>query len=343
MADSDAEGKGSRDSKENRWYYQSLDNHISLEARELLEKYSQIPADEVDTHIYKMVSSHGSGIRPKTLPNLCQTVHASTLRTKPFQRDILWSHAPYPCIGEFKFLNLNLSSHPQYKRILQTIKRAATDFDASTDVPLTEFLDLGCCVAQELRALVHAGVQSGQLYGSDLNPHFLTTSYDLFKDKEFFEGKLVSADIFLPDLFEESFKGWENKFGVIHAGLFLHLFSWEQQVAVCSTIVKLLSPRSGSLFVGEMVGCVGGGERNGGKGTKFWKIGEERRQFLHDSKSFQKLWDEVAQQTETVGKWKIEGDLKVRRANKDDPTAGCAFFTGEGIRWFVFSVERVVQ
>lgn len=219
--------------------------------------------------------------------------------------------------------------------------RSTTEDQSSSNAQPTEFLDLGCCVAQELRALAHAGVYSEQLYGSDLNPHFLATSYDLFKDKDSFKGELVPADVFSTSLFDESFRGWENKFGVIHAGLFLHLFSWEQQIAVCCTIVKLLDRSSGSLFLGEMVGCAGGGERNEGKGTKFWKKGGERRQFLHDGQSFKRLWDEVAEQTETVGNWKVEGNLKTRKNYGGDPTGGCAFFTGEGIGWFTFSVETM--
>lgn len=310
MAEQITEPKLDRYSKENRWYYKTIDNHISLEARKLLEVYSDIPIDEINSHIYTM-------------------------------RDKLWSHAPYPCVGEFKFLTLNLLSHPLYQRILKKIGQPATSYQSSPNVLPPDFLDLGCCVAQELRSLVHSGVPSRHLYGSDLNPHFLSTSYDLFKDKDTFKGTLVRADIFSPKLFDENFKGWENKFAVIHAGLFLHLFSWEQQIAVCCTIAKLLNKNSDSLFVGEMVGCSGGGERDGGKGTKFWKKGEERKQFLHDEESFQGLWDEVAEQTGTVGKWKVDGIFKARKKNKDDPTGGCAFFTGEGIGWFIFSVEWI--
>lgn len=97
---------------------------------------------------------------------------------------------------------------------------------------------------------------------------------------------------------------------------------------------------SGSLFIGEMVGCEDG-ERHGEKGIKVWKKGEERKQYLHDPTSFKKLWDDVAEQTGTVGKWKVEGGLKVQKKGAGDPTGGRAFFTGEGIGWFTFSVEKV--
>jgi hypothetical protein len=154
---------------------------------------------------------------------------------------------------------------------------------------------------------------------------------------------LVSANIFSPTLFDSAFKGWEKKFKVVHAGLFLHLFNREQQIDVCERIVKLLREEEGSMFLGEMVGCAGGGER-GPKASKFWGKGEERRQFLHDEDSFAKLWEDVAEVTGTKGKWKVESKFKQRangEGDGDGGSKGCAFFTGEGIGWITFSVERV--
>jgi len=133
------------------------------------------------------------------------------------QRDVLWSHAPYPCVGEFKFLTLNLPKHPLYNRILSILKQsqstsqedlaqqphpASSPSPSQPEPPL--LLDLGCCVAQELRSLAQfGGVASSQLYGSDLIAAYLRTSYDLFKDGRTFKGTLVSADIFSPTLFGE--------------------------------------------------------------------------------------------------------------------------------------------
>ncbi len=42
-------------SKENRWYYDKLDGFIDPSSRKLLEEYGQVPAEEVDAHIYKLV------------------------------------------------------------------------------------------------------------------------------------------------------------------------------------------------------------------------------------------------------------------------------------------------
>lgn len=38
------------------WYQTSLGNKLSPEARKLFEQYSKIPAQEVDAHIYRVVS-----------------------------------------------------------------------------------------------------------------------------------------------------------------------------------------------------------------------------------------------------------------------------------------------
>ena len=244
------------------------------------------------------------------------------------QRDVLWSAAPYPCVGEFKFLTLNLPSHPQYQHVLSLLTQP--------QAPPIQFLDLGCCVAQELRSLAHADVPSTQLYGTDMIPKFLSTSYDLFNDKNSFKGTLVTGNVFDLRVFENAWKGWEGKFGIIHAGLFLHLFDWNRQLAVCDAIVKLMRKEKGALFLGEMVGCEGGGER-GDLQVK----GEVRKQFLHDEKSFEKMWREVAERTGTAGLWKVEVAFKKRGGNGGDGDHRRAFFTGEGIGWITFSVERV--
>lgn len=228
---------------------------------------------------------------------------------------------------------MNLLRHPSYSRILSQLRAS------SPETP--KFLDLGCCVAQELRSLAHAGVPSSSLYGSDLKEAHLKTSYDLFKDSDTFAGTLVAADVFSPTLFEREFAGWQETFSIVHAGLFLHLFSRDQQLQVCEKVVGLLKQEKGSLFVGEMVGCQGGGVRGAGKDSPFWGETEDRKQFLHDSKTFADMWDEVAKITSTVGQWKIDAHFRLRDASQGDESANCAFFIGEGIGWITFSVEHI--
>ena len=100
--------------------------------------------------------------------------------------------------------------------------------------------------------MTHAGIPSSNLFGSDLITSYLSTSYQLFNDASTFAATLVPANIFSPTLFEKEFKGWEGKFKVLHAGLFLHLFCKEDQLVVCERIVKLLREEEGAMFLGEM-------------------------------------------------------------------------------------------
>jgi hypothetical protein len=44
-----------RSSKENRWYYKDLDDHLTPPSRKLLEDYSSIPAQDVIAHVHRMV------------------------------------------------------------------------------------------------------------------------------------------------------------------------------------------------------------------------------------------------------------------------------------------------
>ncbi|KAN0112694.1 hypothetical protein V8E51_005645 [Hyaloscypha variabilis] len=117
--------------KRDRPIYPPLLREFSLgdPARRLLETYSDIPSDEVEKHVYAI-------------------------------RDEGWKVWPYPCIGQFRFLDLSISHSPYYPTILERIKAGEN------------FLDLGCCFGQDLRKLAADGAPSGHLYGSDL-PSFL--------------------------------------------------------------------------------------------------------------------------------------------------------------------------
>ena len=40
------------------WYHHTLTTELTADARTLLEQYSKIPPDRVETHIYRVVSFH---------------------------------------------------------------------------------------------------------------------------------------------------------------------------------------------------------------------------------------------------------------------------------------------
>ncbi|CAD6448969.1 cd15cb82-5439-4713-a241-14344beb6276 [Sclerotinia trifoliorum] len=274
------------------WYHTTIGKRLGPEARELLENYSRIPPGEVDAHVYKM-------------------------------RDLLWNQTPYPSIGNFSFLTLRLLTHPLYPRIVQILSAPSTPSN-----PSALFLDLGCCVGQELRSLAHhARIPPTQLYGTDYNGSFLKTSYKIFLDTHT-PFTLLQANILDPNFFPLTFRNHIHQFSIIHCSLFMHLFTWEQQLLVCENVVRLLRNVEGALFVGCMVGKEGGGE------------GEQGR-WLHDADSWVRLWGTVWERLGMSGSWKVQGELR-RLPGGDLVKEGEAPMDsgGEGIGLFEFSVER---
>ncbi|KAI4240955.1 MAG: hypothetical protein L6R40_004835 [Gallowayella cf. fulva] len=59
------------------------------------------------------------------------------------------------------------------------------------------FLDLGCCLAQDLWKLVFDGVPSENLYGLDIESGFSDLSYDLFRDRDTLKSRFVVEDMFV--------------------------------------------------------------------------------------------------------------------------------------------------
>ena len=63
------------------WYHHCLTNELTPEARIMLEFYSRVPAANIESHIYSIVSSSLKSISaffPSQVP-VCQTMQAKTL------------------------------------------------------------------------------------------------------------------------------------------------------------------------------------------------------------------------------------------------------------------------
>src|ERR1700710_2957748 len=119
-----------------------------------------------------------------------------------------------------RFLNFSLATMPSYEEILARLTNVAAP---------TRLLDVGCCLAQDLRRMVADGAPTEKLVGLDLEPRFLRLSYDLFADSESYKGQIVAGDIL-----DESADGPVALLGgtidIAHAASFLHLFDLEGQV-----------------------------------------------------------------------------------------------------------------
>ncbi|KAL6811465.1 hypothetical protein J3E69DRAFT_349697 [Trichoderma sp. SZMC 28015] len=233
--------------------------------RKLLEEYSKVPPNETDE---LLVST----------------------------RKKLWEVAMYPCIGRWSFLNLRSMQDSHFKIAFERLKQL-NDPDTGSNSKDT-LLDIGCCIGQVLRKMVHDGIEPTRLFGTDLHPDFISIGTELFNDEgcglTFVAGDLLDSE-------DKALEKLDGKITLIHAANFFHLFTWEQQVKIGVRIARFLKPgTTDALIFGRQIGTNRPRERDGRK-----------RSFLHNQESFQKLWDEVGMKTET--RWRVQVSISEER------------------------------
>lgn len=249
-------------------------------------------------------------------------------------RDRAYTTHQYPCLGRFRFLELELSRHHLYRSyVVPTLTRAT----GKEEVPPI-FLDLGTCLGQDLRKLVFDGVPPSRLYGSDIEQTFIDTGYEMFLD----EGKmprdrfLCPADVF-DDPAKSKFSTLTARVDILNASAVFHLFDEAKQIDVARCCMRLLrkDPGSTSLVLGAHVGSAKARETLRHSGGKF----------RHDENTWEALWKQVCQEQEFCDRVK---DLKVKSSTKQEnwtPTDSQALKEGkdganieEGFRWMRFEV-----
>jgi len=101
----------------------------------------------------------------------------------------------------------------------------------------------------------------------------------------------------LGDIFDEnpdsSLMKTRGTWDVINAIMFLHQFDWNQQVEICSGMLKLLKPKAGSMVIGAQTGSTQSGEVT--IKAPFLKEGNEKKVYRHSKDSFRKMWEQVAE------------------------------------------------
>ena len=198
-----------------------------------------------------------------------------------------WEIFPWPCIGEFWFVSLGLSTHPDYSCLL----------DRLTASPSTTFLDLGTCLGQDLRKLIYDGVQPSQLHGSDVFPQFEATSYALWLDEDKFKDYFITANIF-DEAPEGALVKTRGTWDVISIFMFLHVWDLNDQEQACKQILRLLSPKPGSWIIGAQSGSIKA--VNFPLRPPFVEPGQEKTVYRQSVETFKDMWQRVGQ-AEGVG------------------------------------------
>jgi SAM-dependent methyltransferase len=225
-------------SKESAWFDERpKDGQLPEESLRLLESYSGIPPEDILEHVTKI-------------------------------RDEAWEVYPYPCIGQWRFLDNGITDCEEYGEVLKRLRRGE------------KLLDVACCFGQTVRQLVANGAPSENIYGSDLESGFIELGYKLFKDRDKLQSKFLVADIFNPASSLNDIKG---KVDIVYAGSFFHLWGLEKQKEVSKAVANLLRPQPGSMIIGRQVGAITAVERSSATGSMF----------RHNVESFQELWKEI--------------------------------------------------
>lgn len=257
------------------WYHHVLEDELTIDARNILEKYSKVHPEKVESHIYRIVSSR-----------ILRLLIILADRFNP-QRDKAWGIFPWPCVGEFWFLSFGLAKHPLYQAVvLPRLKSGAS------------LLDLGACLAQDLRKCVFDGAPVDKLYASDLFSEYEDLSYDLWQDRDSFPVGHYVADDILADNDQFTDGPLMSRLGpgqtdIIAITMFLHLFDYQNQLKVATRILRLLSHKPGSLILGSQAGVVQAIEQPLKPPFDKTNDGSKRTVFRHSPSSFTRMWEDA--------------------------------------------------
>ncbi|KAF2104907.1 hypothetical protein NA57DRAFT_71108 [Rhizodiscina lignyota] len=268
---------------------------------ELLEKYSGVPKD-------------------------AQIEHITSTRNKAFK------HHAYPCLGRFRFTGLELSSFPKYSDVLKILKQPN---DSGSDEKEPLFIDLGCCVGQDIRKLILDGAPVTRVYGADLLPPFIDIGYEMFRDADRFprDHFLAPANL-LEDTPDDPLRRMDGRLTIVHISAVFHLFQLDNQTVTAKRIMRLLNRKAGKCLV------LGADTANITSGFYTRTSGTVR--YRHNLESWTQLWKDVAKELPGCS---VEVEMQL---NKRDVTTRfndieveqkrSQAYMEEGFRWAVWSV-----
>lgn len=283
--------------------YEAELEHIPSNFSTLLERYAKVPQD-------------------------LQISHVLSLRNRAYE-----SH-PYPCLGRFRFMDLDLSNHPRYPEILSRLKL--------TDEPEL-LLDFGCCIGQDVRKLLLDGAPVSKIYGSDLLPEFIEIGYELFRDVSTFprDHFIAPADAF-DETSNNALAEFDGKVSILHISAVFHLFGIEDQRKLARRCLKLLSPKKKCLVLGGQTANVNAGSYPRANGQMRWR---------HNSESWAQLWEDAAREHGgcTVKSHSVLDESQMNVTQLKDTSwakldrSKIIGWMAEGFRWMIWWTEVEIQ
>ena len=211
---------------------------------------------------------------------------------------------------------MSITRSPQYHEVLERIKGG------------DRYVDIGCCVGQDIRKLVYDGAPSENTYGSDLEKEFTNIGYDLFLDRSTLKTTFITANVFdsASDLSQ-----LDGQIDIVHVASFFHLFDWDHQLQAAKRIIALLKAEPGSMVIGRQTGTLVSGEA--GK-----KSESDKARFMHNADSFVKLWEQAGEETGT--KWETQASLAEEDLGRKYSAAVQAMLP-LGMRSLTFTIRRL--
>ena len=170
------------------------------------------------------------------------------------------------------------------------------------------------------------------MYGFDYKPEYIELGFDLFRDKQTFQGCMVGGDMLAPlvspqnaDLKALSIEGAVDVINVVQV---LHSWDYDDQLKAAVNLVAFSRPKPGSLIAGDQMGSV--------KAGSYPMPSEGGSHYRHNVESFQAFWKEVGERTKT--RWDVEAALEGSQAIKDNEKSK---YMDQDVRMIRFCCERL--
>ena len=267
------------------WYRPKIGPHLRQPTRSLFNSYCNLSGLALDYHLYEIVSAHRTAFS-----------HYSDCTENLPKRERAWKIRPFPCIGQWGFLEPGIFHSDAYDTVLERLKKGQT------------FLDIGCCMGQDIRRLAVDGAPTENMYAADIIQDFWDIGYDLFQDRDVMNAHFVKADLLDSN---SELRALHSKVDVIYVASVLHLFGWDKQLEATRELVRLSKVNT------TVLGCQLGRDEPGERASKW----NGNTMFYHNVESFEEMWRIIGKDTGT--QWKVAaslGNLDIVGLEKEDLT-----------------------